>query len=103
MSRIISIDEFRGVVSIGLDDADTLHLSKKHFRALSLRLGDEIDPVILTDRAAALQAEDAYEKALCCLDRASCSRRMLACKLLQAGYVAPAVDAVVERLSACAR
>lgn len=99
MSTVTEIRDFRGVVRVLLDDAPALKVRQKHFRALPLAVGDEVDCESYVDRLAAAQFADAYEAALNSLDLCARTRRELERSLLARGYVPPAVEAALDRLA----
>ena len=94
MSTVTEIRNFRGVVRVLFDDAPAMKVRQKHFRALPLAVGDDVDCEAYADRLAAAQLADAYEAALCAR-----TRRELGRSLAARGYVAPAVEAVLDRLT----
>ena len=98
MAIVTGIEEKRGQVEILADGAVVLRVRKQHFDRVPVREGDEIDVERYVGRLAAVQFADAYEAALCCLDRSSRSEREIAAALRRRGYVEPAIEAVLQRL-----
>ena len=99
MAYITDVRELRGQMEISADGSVFLRVRKKHFAKLPLRPGDEIDPEEYLDRLAAIQFPDAYEAALTSLDFSARTAREIGTALRRKGYVQPAVDAVIARLS----
>ena len=99
MSTVTEIRNFRGVVRVLFDDAPAMKVRQKHFRALPLEVGDDVDCEAYAGRLAAAQLADAYEAALNSLDLCARTRRELGRSLAARGYVAPAVEAVLDRLT----
>ena len=98
MSTITGIEESRGMVSIYADGTLALKLRRAHFAQCPLHEGDAFDPDDYTGRVAALQFRDAYEAALSCLDRSDRTEKQLSDALRRRGYVAPVIEAVIQRL-----
>ena len=98
MSTVTQVREFRGVAHVSFDDAPPLKVRMRHFRKLPLGVGDEVDAQEYIERVTAAQLGDAYEAALSSLDLCARTRRELERSLLARGYVAPAVEAALERL-----
>ena len=99
MPTITGIEDRRGQVAIYLDGSVALRVRKAHFEKCPVREGDEIDPDEYASRLAAAQFADAYEAALTSLDACARSSKEIRQSLLRRGYVAPAADAVVARLT----
>ena len=99
MAIVTEIREFKGVITLSLDGVAWLKLRKKHFGKLPLEVGQELDPEEYTDRMAAIQCADCYEAALTMLDQAAQTSGDLCRKLVRKGYVAPAAEATVARLT----
>ena len=68
MSVVADIREFRGVMSISIDDGASLKVRKVHFDKRPLEIGDEVDLEEYENSVAAIQFNDAYEAALTSLD-----------------------------------
>jgi regulatory protein len=98
MATVTGIREFRGVVRISLDGREALVVRARHFRMRPLSEGDAVDAGAYADQIASIQLSDAYEAALSSLDFQARTEREIARALASKGYVAPAVDAVIERL-----
>lgn len=98
MAIITGIETARGRVIVQLDGAVIARLPKQHFEKCPLHEGDEIDPERWLDQVAAVQFPDAYEAALTHLEYAARSAKELSAALKRKGYVAPAIDAVIEKL-----
>ena len=99
MAYVTDIRLLRGVVGIYGDGSLLLRVAKKHFDKIKLSVGDDFDIEEYTDRIAALQSADAYEFALTCLDFSQRSTSELVKKLISRGYVRPAAEAAVQRLT----
>ena len=99
MAIVTEIREFKGVITLSLDGVAWLKLRKKHFGKLPLEVGQELDPEEYVDRMAAVQSADCYEAALTMLDQAAQTSGDLCRKLVRKGYVAPAAEATVARLT----
>lgn len=99
MAVVSDLRENRGLVEISLDGVLWLRLRKKHFGLNPLDVGEIIDPEQYLDRTAALQTADCYESALTMLDQAAQTSGDLRLKLMRKGYVEPAAQAVVDRLT----
>ncbi len=99
MAHVSNIREMRGLIEISLDGVTWLCVRKKHFAMRPLNIGEDIDPEAYLASLAAVQAADCYEAALCILDRAAQTGGNLREKLVFKGYVCPAAEAAVERLT----
>ena len=99
MAIVTEIKEFKGIVTLSLDGVSWLKLRKKHFGKLPLELEQKLDPEEYVDRMAAVQSADCYEAALTMLDQAAQTSGDLCRKLIRKGYVAPAAEATVARLT----
>ena len=99
MATITDIRDLRGVIGIYADGTLAMRVAKKHFSKNKLSVGDEFDAVEYADSIAAIQLADAYEAALTCLDFSQRSAAELIKKLVSRGYVRPAAEAAVARLS----
>lgn len=99
MAIVSDLRENRGLIEISLDGTLWLRIRKKHFALLPLKNGEAVDPEEYEDRIAALQASDCYEAALTMLDQAAQTSGDMRMKLKRKGYVEPACQAVVERLT----
>jgi len=99
MAYVTDIKDFRGVMGIYADGTLLLRVTKKHFSKAKLSVGDEFEPEEYMDSLAAIQSADAHEFALTCLDFSQRSSSELIKKLVNRGYVRPAAEAVVARLT----
>lgn len=99
MAIVTEIREFKGIITLSLDGMQWMKLRKKHFNKLPLELEQELDPEEYTDRMAAIQSADCYEAELTMLDQAAQTSGDLYRKLIRKGYVAPAAEATVARLT----
>ena len=99
MAIVTEIREFKGIITLSLDGMQWMKVRKKHFGKLPLELGQELDPEEYIDRMAAIQCADCYEAALTMLDQAAQTSGDLCRKLIRKGYVAPAAEATVARLT----
>lgn len=100
MAVITGIEVIRGRVVVQADGATIARLPKAHYEKCPLHEGDEIDPERWLERVAEVQRADAYEAALTQLDYSARTEKQLTDALRRKGYVAPVVDATVERLRA---
>jgi len=98
MAIVNDIREIRGLMEISLDGVSWIRIRKKHFALRPLETGDSVDPEAYVESMAALQAADCYEAALTMLDQSSKTEGEMRRSLIAKGYVAPAAEAVVERL-----
>lgn len=98
MATVTEVREFRGIVALSLDGACAVRIRKKHFDMRPLQVGDEVEMEAYLDSVAAVQMHDAYEAALCCLDRSARTEAEIVRALEQRGYVRPCVQAVAARL-----
>ena len=98
MAIVNEIREIRGLTAISLDGSEWIRLTKKHFAKNPLEAGEYIDPEAYIQSMAAIQAADCYEAALTVLDQTSKTEGEMRKKLIMKGYVAPAVEAAIQRL-----
>ena len=99
MSTVTEVRVFRGVALLSFDDAPPLKVRLKHFKALPLAAGDEVDAEEYAARVAEAQRADAYEAALSSLDLCARTRQELRRSLLARGFVSGAVEATLDRLA----
>ena len=99
MAIVTEIKEFKGIITLSLDGVTWLKVRKKHFDKLPLEPEQELDSEEYIDRMAAIQSADCYEAALTMLDQAAQTSSDLCRKLVRKGYVAPAAEATVARLT----
>ena len=99
MSTVTEVRVFRGVARLSFDDAAPLKVRLKHFKALPLAAGDEVDAEEYAARVAEAQRADAYEAALSSLDLCARTRQELRRSLLARGFVSGAVEATLDRLA----
>ena len=99
MSTVTEVRVFRGVARLSFDDAAPLKVRLKHFKALPLAAGDEVDAEEYAARVAEAQRADAYEAALNSLDLCARTRQELRRSLLARGFVSGAVEATLDRLA----
>ena len=99
MAYISEIRETRGQMEISADGSVLFRVRKKHYAKLPLQVGEEIDPEAYLDRLAGIQFPDAYEAALTSLDFSARTAREIGQSLRRKGYVQPAIDAVIARLT----
>ena len=99
MSTVTEVRVFRGVARLSFDDAAPLKVRLKHFKALPLEAGDEVDAEEYAARVAEAQRADAYEAALNSLDLCARTRQELRRSLLARGFVSGAVEATLDRLA----
>ena len=96
---ISQVRRVRALAYVYADGSLLLRIAWKHFQKNPLREGDVIDPEAYTDQLAAAQFKDAYEAALTCLDRSERTGSDLTRALVYKGYVPPAAEAAVARLT----
>ena len=99
MAYITDVRELRGQMEISADGSVLLRVRKKHFAKLPVHPGEEIDPEAYMDRLAGIQFPDAYEAALTSLDFSARTAREIGQTLRRKGFVQPAIDAVLARLT----
>ena len=99
MSTVTEIRAVRGVARLSFDDAAPLKMRLKHFKALPLKVGDDVDVEEYAARVAEAQRADAYEAALNSLDLCARTRQELRRSLLARGFVSGAVEATLDRLA----
>lgn len=99
MPIVTQIRARQSVVEIEADGATVARVRREHFARCPLSPGDEIEVDGYIDRVASVQLSDAYEAALTSLERCDRTARDLALSLRRRGYVEPAVQAVIERLT----
>ena len=99
MAIVSDIRESRGIVEIVADGATVARVRKAHFSKCPVENGGEIDVEDYLGRVASVQFADAYEAALSSLDYCARSARELGNALRRKGYVQPAIEAVVARLT----
>lgn len=98
MAIVSEIRESRGLIEIQTDGATFARVREAHFQKCPLNPGDEIDENYL-QRVASIQFAEGYEAALTQLDYCARTRTELSDALRRKGYVEPAVDAILARLS----
>ena len=99
MALVTDIRENRGIVEIQADGQTVARVRRSHFAKCPAEVGAEIDPEAYLSRVAAIQFADAYEAALTSLDFCARSARDIESALRRKGYVQPAIEAVVARLT----
>lgn len=99
MSTVTEVRVFRGVARLSFDDAAPMKVRLKHFKALPLAAGDEVDTEEYAARVAEAQRADVYEAALSSLDLCARTRQELRRSLLARGFVSGAVEATLDRLA----
>lgn len=99
MAIVTELRENRGMVEVVADGATIARTRKVHFDRCPLAVGEEIDEAAWLERMAAAQFADAYEAALSSLDRSARTAHDLANSLRRKGFVQPAIDAVLARLT----
>jgi len=98
MAEVSHIEERRGLVYIDADGRRLCAVKKVFFDRMPVREGDALDAEAYLDRLSALMFDAAYEEALTLLDYSARASGELRDRLLRKGFLAPAVDAVIERL-----
>ena len=99
MSTVTEVRVFRGAARLSFDDAAPLKVRLKHFKAMPLEAGDEVDVEEYAAQVAEAQRADAYEAALNSLDLCARTRQELRRSLLARGFVSGAVEATLDRLA----
>lgn len=99
MSTVTEVRVFRGVARLSFDDAAPMKVRLKHFKALPLAAGDEVDAEEYAARVAEAQRADVYEAALSSLDLCARTREELRRSLLARGFVPAAVESTLDRLA----
>jgi regulatory protein len=99
MGVVTEIRENRGMVEVLVDSATVARVRKAHFERCPVRVDEAIDEAEWLGRMAAVQFAEAYEAALSSLDRSARTARDLANSLRRRGFVQPAIDAVLARLT----
>lgn len=99
MSTVTEVRVFRGAARLSFDDAAPLKVRLKHFKAMPLQAGDEVDVEEYAAQVAEAQRADAYEAALNSLDLCARTRQELRRSLLARGFVSGAVEATLDRLA----
>ena len=99
MAIVTDVRENRGLVEIQAEGATVLRVRKAHYDKLPLSAGEDVDLDAYADRLAATQFADAYEAALTSLDFCARTAREIGNTLRRKGYVEPAVEAVVAKLT----
>ena len=99
MPIVSEIRENRGIVEIVADGATFARVRRAHYEKHPLRPGDNIDAEEYLNRVAAVQFADAYEAALTSLDYCARSAKEIGNALRRKGFVEPAVEAVLARLT----
>lgn len=99
MAVITDINQTRGVVAIYADGTLLVRLRKKHFDKKPLTVGQHIEIDEYMDSMAAVQFNDAYEAGLTLLDFSMRTAEEIRRGLVRKGFVRPAADAVVEKLT----
>ncbi len=99
MALVTDIRDNRGIVEIQADGQTVARVRRVHFNKCPVEVGAELDPDVYLARVAAVQLADAYEAALTSLDRCARSARDIESALRRKGYVPPAVEAVLARLT----
>lgn len=99
MAIVSNIEERRGLVYIDVDGRLLCAIRKAFFAKAPLTEGDALDEGQYLDRMAGLQLNAAYEEALTLLDFSARASGELKRRLMRKGYLEPAVDAVIARLS----
>lgn len=99
MAVITDINQTRGAVAIYADGTLLVRLRKKHFDKKPLDVGQHIEIDEYMDSMAAVQFNDAYEAGLTLLDFSMRTAEEIRRGLVRKGFVRPAADAVVEKLT----
>ena len=99
MATVVSVEIRRGIAQVLTDAGEKLQIRQKHFLLRPLQPGDCLETESYLDAIAALQSKEAYEAALCALDISARTRNELAKILSRKGYVLPAVEAALARLT----
>jgi regulatory protein len=96
----VSLIEKRGpVYRVYADERLMAQIDRASFERAPLREGDEIDPEAYLEGVARLQLGPVYEAALSALDRSAKTEKALRRWLSLRGFLEPAVDSAIGRLS----
>lgn len=99
MAIVSHIEERRGLIYIDADGRRLCAVKKRFFQKMPVSEGDVLDEEAYLDRLSSLQLNAAYEEALSLLDVCARATGEMRKKLSQKGYLEPAVDAVIERMT----
>ncbi|MBR6767755.1 MAG: RecX family transcriptional regulator [Clostridia bacterium] len=99
MPTITAIEEKRGIMEISADGCVFIRIRKNHYERYPLEIGEEIDTEDYLNRIASVQFPDAYEAALTSLDFSARTAREISNALRRKGFVAPVIEAVIEKLT----
>lgn len=99
MPTVTAIEEKRGLMEISTDGCVFVRIRKVHYAKYPLEIGEEIDTEDYMNSIASVQFADAYEAALTSLDFSARTAREIGNTLRRKGFVAPAIEAVVEKLT----
>ena len=99
MPLVTGVSPERGVMRIWVDGISAITVKASTFKDFPIQPGDPIDIETYIDRIAQAQVPIGYEAALTMLSASAKSREQLRRSLLQKGFVQPAVDAILERLT----
>lgn len=98
MAIVSDIQLSRGLVTIDVDGLRLCRVKRKFYEKMPLQLDDVLDPERYIDQLSQLMLGEAYEQALTLLDYSARASGELKKRLLQKGYLEPAVAAVLERM-----
>lgn len=99
MPTVTAIEEKRGLMEISTDGCVFVRIRKVHYAKYPLEIGEEIDTEDYMNSIASVQFADAYEAALTSLDFSARTAREIGNTLRRKGFVPPAIEAVVEKLT----
>lgn len=99
MPIVTDLRKRRGLIEIEADGATAVRVRCAHFAKCPVDIDDEIDLEAYARRVAVVQLADGYEAALGSLDYCARSADEIARLLRRKGYVEPAIEAVLERLT----
>ena len=99
MAIVTNIRETRGLVEVQAEGKTVVRVRKSHFAKCPVSCGEDVDLDAYIDRLAAMQFADAYEAALTSLDFCARSASEIGKALRRKGYVEPAAEAVVAKLT----
>lgn len=99
MAIVTNVEARRAWVEIDADGRRLCAVKERFFRAMPVRVGDAIDGERYLDALARIQLGPCYEDALSLLDTSARATGEMREKLRRKGYLPPAVDAAVQRLT----
>ena len=99
MATVTRIEKYGPVYRVYADGRLFLQINRESFDRMPLREGDEPDEEKYPEEVARLQEASAYETALTALDRAAKTEKALRRWLSLRGFLEPAIDSAIARLT----